>query len=398
MMTAAPSTVGEVPASNSELRLGSFLLGRRIDERPFGRPSVVAMEAVGIGGSPFENRNAIVRCFPVNRANPEGAVGEAEASMARLRAVQHRAIVPVLETGIAGEVAFVAEAKPDGISLALGLATQGKLAPFQVRQMVDDTSAGLAAAHGAGLRHGRVTPANVWLGNDGSATIGGFVFGDPGAVAADSWRPAGEGKPALDQFQLALTTAAALTGEVPSGSAGGMPDSLPGVPGAVVDVLRRATAANPDDRYPDLYAFAQALGESIAHAGDDLIAGVWDATSRKDTAMAAIMLGMAEAYAPNHRDLGLLQVRAYGGTGSVLGDLSLAGLAPNSPGPIPPASPSSLAAPATPGEEAIAALLMPPRTAAPTKSRSNPWVAFAAGTFACVLLLVLITALTLAYR
>ena len=45
-----------------------------------------------------------------------------------------------------------------------------------------------------------------------------------------------------------------------------------------------------------------------------------------------------------------------------------------------------------------AALLMPPRsTATTTKSKSNPWIAFAAGTFACVLLLALAVALTLAH-
>src|SRR5262249_61643194 len=93
--------------------------------------------------------------------------------------------------------------------------------------------------------------------------------------------------------------------------------------------------------------------------------------SRNATAMAAIMLGMAEAYAPNHRDLAILQVRVHGGTGRVLGDLSLAGLAPGGEGAIPRVSPSSLAAPATPEEAAIAALLMPRRTAAPAKSRSN---------------------------
>jgi hypothetical protein len=51
----------------------------------------------------------------------------------------------------------------------------------------------------------------------------------------------------------------------------------------------------------------------------------------------------------------------------------------------------------TPEEAAIAALLMPPQTSLPIKPKMSPWVAFAAGTFACLLLLVLAGALTLAY-
>jgi hypothetical protein len=393
-MTAAPSTVDAAPVSSSELRFGSFQLGRRIDERPYGRPWVVAMDAVGVPGSAFEQRDAIARCFPVSRANLDTTVPPAEAAT-RLRAVQHRAIVPVLEAGIAGEVAFVVEAKLDGISLAQTLAANGKMAPLRVKWMVDDVSAGLAAAHGVGLRHGRVTPANIWLGNDGEARIGGFVFGDPTVADADPWRLRGDGRAALDQFQLAWSATVALTGQAPAGQ-GGVSDSLTGVPGAVVAVLKHATAAKPEDRYPDLYAFAHAFGESIAHAGEDLIAGVWEATSRKDTAMAAIMLGMAEAYAPDHRDLALLQARVHGGPGGV-GDLSLAGLVPAPPGPLPPTSPLLPGAPSTPEEAAIAALLMPPRPSVPTKPKTNPWVAFAAGTFACLLILVLIAALTFAY-
>jgi hypothetical protein len=397
-MTTATSPVAEAPASGNELRIGSFQLGQRLDERPYGRPSVVAMDALGVAGTPYDNRDAVIRCFPINLADPATAAHAAEAST-RLRAVQHRSIVPVLEAGVVGEVAFVVEAKPDGFSLAQGLAANGKLAPLQVKRLVDDVSAGLAAAHRAGLRHGRVTPANIWLGNDGGATIGGFLFGDPGAVApaADPWRQTGESKAGLDQFQLALTAATALTGAVPR-TQGGVPESLPGVPSVVVDVLRRGTAPRPEDRYPDFYAFAQAFGESIAHAGSDLIAGLWEATSRKDIAMAAIMLEMAEAFAPDHQDLGLLRTRINGGTGIGIGDLSLAGLLPTPVGYLPASSPSPSMAPLTPEEAAIAALLMPPRSTASTaKSKANPWIAFAAGTFACLLLLVLAVAFTLAY-
>lgn len=397
-MTTASPPVAETQVSGSKLRLGSFELGRRIDERPYGRPSVVATEALGAAGTPFENRDAIVRCFPIGMADPAIAARVEEAS-ARLRAVAHRALVPVLEAAVAGDVAFVAEARPDGIPLSQVLAEGGKLTPIQVKRVLDDVSAGLAAAHRAGLRHGRVTPANIWLGNNGSAAIGGFVCGDPGggSGASDPWRPAEESKAALDQYQLSLTAATALTGSIPAVQ-GGVPESLTSVPASVVAVLRRGTAPVPEHRYPDLYAFAQAFGEAIDQAGGELIAGVWEATSRNDTAMAAIMLEMAEAYAPNHQDLGLLRLRTGGGTVGNIAELASVGLPTSSAGHLP--SPWSIppSPPATAEEAAIAALLTPPRPAAVPRRRSNPWVAFAAGTFACVVLLVLVAALAFASR
>lgn len=401
-MTNATLEVSEEQGSAGGLRLGSFQLGRRIAEGKLAHPSVVMMAAVGAAGTPFESRPAIAHCVPVNPEDAE-CVARAEDVVTRLRAVRHRSIIPVLEAGIAGGVAFAVEARLDGAYLADLLAEQGKLSPVQVRRLVDDAAAGLATAHAGGLRHGRLTPAAVWVSNDGGAAIGGFVAGATAPVdsAADVWRvPDGtraEFGATSDQYQLALTAAAALTGEMP-GAPGGVRDSLPGVPSVVVSVLSRATATKPDERYPDVNAFALAFGESIVRAGEDLIAGVWEASGRKDNGLAAIMLDMAQVYAPDHRDIPVLRVRMHGGSGNGIADLMTAGLGLYAPGRSAvreaPQSPFVIS---TPEEAAIAALLMPPQTSLPIKPKMSPWVAFAAGTFACLLLLVLAGALTLAY-
>jgi hypothetical protein len=202
---------------------------------------------------------------------------------------------------------------------------------------------------------------------------------------------------ASDQYQLALTVGSALTGEMPN-RPGGIRDTLPGVPGTVVSVLARATATRPDERFPDLYAFARAFDESITSAGEDLIAGVWEATSRGDNALAAIMLEMAQDYAPDHRDLPVLRIRMTGGSAVDVSSLAGMGLVPSAD-PKPKANEQPAIVVSTPEEAEIAAMLLPPKPAnsANPKPKSNPWVAFAAGTFACLILLVLATALTLAY-
>jgi hypothetical protein len=133
-------------------------------------------------------------------------------------------------------------------------------------------------------------------------------------------------------------------------------------------------------------------------AGDDLIAGIWEATARRDNALAAIMFEMAQNYAPDHRDLPVLRLRVEGRSGAGVGELVMAGLDLSAGGgalPKAPAAPAVVTS--TPEEAAIAAILMPPKLSVPAKQKSNPWVAFAAGTFACLLMLVIVAALTLAY-
>lgn len=400
-MTAATST-GSNAAAEGGLRLGSFQLGRRIDEGTQNRPAVVAMDAVGAAGTPFEGQLAIARCAPTSGLDADGAARIADI-VGRLRAVRHRCLASIFEAGVSRDIAYVVEAKPEGVRLSDVLAKKEKLTPLQVRQLVDDLAAGLSAAHASGLKHGRVTPAVIWGTAGGDAILGGFVAADAPRQedSADPWTAPGglaAGRElASDQYQLALTAAAALTGELPS-RPGGIRDSLPGVPGTVVTVLARATATRPDERFPDLQAFARAFGESIASAGEELVAGVWEASGRRDNALAAIMLEMAQKYAPDHRDLPVLRVRMSGGSALDVSSLAMAGLVP-SVEQAPKLQGQPMIVTSTPEEAEIAAMLLPPRPATATRSKqkSNPWVAFAAGTFACLIVLVIATALTLAY-
>jgi hypothetical protein len=235
---------------------------------------------------------------------------------------------------------------------------------------------------------------------EGRAVLGAFSVVHPVVPATDDpWRApedgSGELGPAADQFGLALTAATALAGEFPNRRNGTL-EALPGVPAAVVAVLARALATAPGDRFPSIAAFAQAFAESIALAGEDLIAGVWEALSRDDQAMAAIMLEMALGFAPDHRDVAILRVRMNGGGATGLGSAatalgSLPGLEIFAAGAAAPAATAM-----TP-EEAIAALLTPPIPTVPARPKNNPWVLFAAGTFACIVLFVLLVALTLSF-
>jgi hypothetical protein len=397
-MSAGALTASDTKATAGEFRLGSFVLDRRIDEGEMGRHSVVTAEAVGAAGTAHDGRTAVVRCAPVGTGG-EAAARTAEAA-ARLLSVRHPALAQVIEAGVAGEVAYVVEARPAGTSIAETLRRQVKSPATAVVRMVSEIAEALNVLHAAGLAHGRVTPAAIWLAESGRPMLTGCLLGGGtvGTGRGDPWfPPEGESalaNPAADQFQLAMTAAVALTGFAPR--TGGVGDVLPGVPGAVVAVLARATATHPADRFPSLDAFARAFGESVTRAGDELIAGVWEAIGRRDDGMATIMLEMAQGYAPNHPDLAMLRLRLAGGPATAADFELMAALGMSTlPAPALPIE-SPFALPATPEEAAIAELLKPPAPASAV-SKGNPWTGFAVGTFIMFAFFAIIAIFMLTY-
>jgi serine/threonine protein kinase len=96
---------------------------------------------------------------------------EAEA-VGRLK---HPNIVPVLDTVFTGNDAAVAFPLLDGETLARRLARDGRLPPTDAAQIAEKVAAALAHAHGRGVVHRDVKPANVMLGQDGAVRL--FDFG-----------------------------------------------------------------------------------------------------------------------------------------------------------------------------------------------------------------------------
>jgi eukaryotic-like serine/threonine-protein kinase len=83
--------------------------------------------------------------------------------------------VPVLDTHFAGTDAALAFPLLDGETLARRLARDGRLPPTDAAQIADKVAAALAHAHGRGVVHRDVKPANVMIGKDGQVRL--FDFG-----------------------------------------------------------------------------------------------------------------------------------------------------------------------------------------------------------------------------
>ncbi len=302
---------------------------------------------------------------------------------------------------------YAIEPRPDGEPIAVRMKS-GPQPPIQVAQWAGDIAAALASVHAAGLAHGRVTPAVIWIDQRNRALLGGLVptSWPVSPDTQDPWRlPEGEQDGAAgDQFQLATTVACLLTGRLPASPAGKTQgDELPGVAERVAAVVKRGMARDSEKRFPTVVAFAEALAVAVQQTGEDLVAGVWEALSRNDRAMASLMIDLAERCIPSHADLPLLRMRLNGD----LHPADLSSLAGGDSG-------ASVALPvgarrfeltittntvdrAHLDSSVLANLLMPRTSHQPRAARANPWLPLMTGLFGGVILLALLMAVAFAY-
>jgi len=220
---------------------------------------------------------------------------EAQA-MARL---DHPNIATVFDVGFCGETLFVARELVEGIPLGRWMVEPGRTLP----EIVDAFLAagrGLAAAHAAGVIHRDIKPDNVIVEADGNVevvdfglargagepvdgvggdpsdlltgplTVTGAVMGTPAYMAPEQ-HAGGAADARSDQFSFAVALWEAIYGvrpfagathaEVADATFTGTIVAPPAgkAPPALEAALRRALAADPATRHPDLCALLDAI-------------------------------------------------------------------------------------------------------------------------------------------
>lgn len=158
------------------------------------------------------------------------------------------------------------------------------------------TCAGLHYAHGHGVLHRDVKPENLLFtatgqlkvtdfgiakvigGGDALATSAGDILGTPAYMAPEQAEGKDLGPPA-DVYAAGVMLYELLSGRLPFSEEGGgiaivfrhvteqpvpLAQVAPQVPPPLVDVVMRAIATSPEDRYPTAEAFGVALGEVAA--------------------------------------------------------------------------------------------------------------------------------------
>jgi serine/threonine protein kinase len=202
-------------------------------------------------------------------------------------ALSHPGVAGVYDYGELGGSAFIVMELVEGETLAERIAATGRLPFTEAFAIGEQVARALAAAHAHGLVHRDVKPANVLLGPGGakvtdfgiakaatSATLTrtGMVLGSANYVAPEQAQGDDVG-PAADQYSLGCVLFEAVTGRTPYTGANPVaiatqhvsspvPDpraDLPDLPAPAADLIRRALAKHPADRFPSATALAEAL-------------------------------------------------------------------------------------------------------------------------------------------
>ncbi len=211
--------------------------------------------------------------------------------------LHHPNIVTIHDVGEQDGMPFMAMEFVDGVSLSRRIKEEGRIPAQEAVLLVRQVALGLAFAHERGIVHRDIKPDNILLDSaTGRAVIADFgvahvtsseltrtgeVLGTPYFMSPEQVL----GNPLdgrSDLFSLGVVLYLMLTGKRPfrgdtvssvcyhivHGQAEPLPPD-PGIPPGLAAVLDRALAKSADDRYPDGYAFVEALDAALVETCDN---------------------------------------------------------------------------------------------------------------------------------
>jgi DNA-binding SARP family transcriptional activator/WD40 repeat protein/tRNA A-37 threonylcarbamoyl transferase component Bud32/energy-coupling factor transporter ATP-binding protein EcfA2 len=268
----------------STVAVPGYELGEVIGEGAFGSVYRAVQPSIG--------REVAVKVVRAELADDPRFVQRFEAEAQLVARLEHPHVVPLYDFWRRPGGAFLVFRLLRGGSLADRVA-QGPMAAADVARVVGEMASALAAAHSIGIVHRDVKPANVLFDEGGNTYLADFGIAvmadaeaDPDLRAAGSAMYAspeqardGVATEASDQYALAVVAWEALTGRAPFDGTSTVEvlrtkyvTPLPALGGeapgatALTAVLQRATAPNPQDRYPSMADFTAAVDAAVADA------------------------------------------------------------------------------------------------------------------------------------
>jgi serine/threonine-protein kinase len=213
--------------------------------------------------------------------------------------IDHPHIIPIYEAGESGGLLFIAMRYVEGRDLRALLDEEGPLPLARANRILTQVAAALDAAHRHGLVHRDVKPANILVTGDpdsehtyltdfgltkntdslGGLTSQGQFMGTPRYVAPE--QITGEQvDPRADVYAFGCVTYEVLTGMPPfqrdsqlallyahlSETPPPLTSLRPELPPAADEVMQRALAKTPDDRFDTCMTFVQELRDALSGA------------------------------------------------------------------------------------------------------------------------------------
>jgi serine/threonine-protein kinase len=207
-------------------------------------------------------------------------------SVARLK---DPGLVAVYDQGLDARHPFLVMELVEGGTLRELLTERGPMPPHAVAAVLRPVLGGLAAAHRAGLVHRDVKPENVLISDEGDVKIVDFglvravaeagitstsvILGTAAYLSPEQVRD-GNASPRSDVYAVGIVAYELLTGQTPFSGDTALsvayqrldtdvpaPSSvITGVPAPFDELVERATARDPADRYADAQNMAAELG------------------------------------------------------------------------------------------------------------------------------------------
>jgi len=279
------------PSAPGEFQIGSQVAGYRLVEQ-IGRGG---MAVVYRAHDARLDRHVALKIMAPGLAQDDAFRQRFIRESRAAAAVDHPNIIPVFEAGEASGVLFIAMRFVQGRDVRSLLDATGPLPPARATEIISQVASALDAAHAHGLVHRDVKPANMLLDESVGGDRHEHVYLSDFGLSKQSLSQTGltsqgqflgtldyvapeqiEGRPVdgrTDLYALACAAFELLSGAPPFRRDGGLaviyaqlstpPPALTslraGLPPAIDQVMAKAMAKSPDDRYRTCGEFAAAL-------------------------------------------------------------------------------------------------------------------------------------------
>lgn len=277
--------------------LGKYQVTKIIGQGGMG----IVVEAV----DPHIERNVAIKVLPERFVANTTLVDRFRAEARAAGRLNHPNVATIHEVGVDGSTPFLVMELLSGGSVADELKQNGALTPLHATRALIDSCRGISAAHAVGLVHRDVKPANLLRAADQSVKVTDFGLAKlsaPGPITAAQLTQAGtvigtpyfmspeqcqgqEVDPRSDIYSLGATYYCLLTGKNLFQDSGGpvqvmlahcsktIPDPRsvdPAIPLACSEIVARAMAKDPADRYQSAADMIADLHSVVATLSGDV--------------------------------------------------------------------------------------------------------------------------------